>query len=114
LTLPFGVKAVVIGYLVVVFICFFINAYYPGKLFGYGPIKQIKKMGRITCATLVMSLGIFGIMTVLSTDFLKLSVCIPSGILIYLISSYIIKIEEIDEVIIMMRSTIVKVKSIFN
>lgn len=31
LTIPLGLKAVVIGYLVIVSICFFINAYYPGN-----------------------------------------------------------------------------------
>lgn len=41
ITIPMGVDAIVIGSLISTLICFFINAYYPGKLFGYGPIDQI-------------------------------------------------------------------------
>jgi len=112
LTIPLGLKAVVIGYFVVALICFFVNAYYPGKLFGYGAIKQIKEMRRVICAVLIMSLSIFGMLTILSTDFIKLAICIPIGIAIYLVSSYLFKIKETNEVFNMIRLIILKIKEI--
>jgi len=97
---------------VVALICFFVNAYYPGKLFGYGAIKQIKEMRRVICAVLIMSLSIFGMLTILSTDFIKLAICIPIGIAIYLVSSYLFKIKETNEVFNMIRLIILKIKEI--
>ena len=59
ITVPFGLTAVVIGHFTTSFICFFINAYYPGKMFGFGAVRQIREMGRVICATLIMSVIVF-------------------------------------------------------
>ena len=40
-TIPIGVKAIVIGSFVNSFICFFVNAYLPGRIFGYGGLHQL-------------------------------------------------------------------------
>ena len=50
-----GVKAIVIGSLIDTFICYFINAYYPGKLFGYGAWKQIKDWRYIFLSLFIMA-----------------------------------------------------------
>lgn len=55
ITIPMGVKAIVIGSLIDTFICYFINAYYPGKLFGYGAWKQIKDWRYIFLSLLIMA-----------------------------------------------------------
>lgn len=98
ITIPLGLKAVVIGHFVTSFICFFINAYYPGKLFGFGAIRQIKEMWRGICATLVMSTAVFISMIMLPSDLLKLLIGVPLGIGIYLLTAYLMKIKEVDEV----------------
>ena len=41
-TIPLGVEAITIGSFFISFTCFFINAYLPGRLFGYGAWEQIK------------------------------------------------------------------------
>jgi len=113
LAIPLGLKVVVISYFVVVVICFFINAYYPGKLFGYGAIRQVKQMRYIIYATLVMSLCILGLLMILPTDSMKLYICISLSIIIYLFSSFLLKIKEVNEVFNMFRLTVLKIKETF-
>lgn len=98
ITIPLGLTAVVIGHFVTSFICFFINAYYPGKIFDFGAVRQIKEMWRMICATLVMSVAVFISMVFLLSDLSKLIIGIPLGIVIYLLSAYLLKIKELLEV----------------
>jgi teichuronic acid exporter len=98
ITIPMGLKAIVIGHLITSVIGFFLNAYYPGKFFGFGVIRQFKEMWLVILATLIMSGVVVVIMVILPTDFLKLIICLPLGMIIYLVSSYLLKIEEINEV----------------
>lgn len=42
ITIPISVEVITIGSFCTSFICFFINAYLPGRLFGYGAIKMIR------------------------------------------------------------------------
>ena len=111
ITIHFGLQAVVVGYFIVASICFFINAYYPGKLFGYGAIKQIKAMRCVICSTLIMSLGIFGLKAILQTDFMKLLICIPSSVIIYLFLTHLFKIKEAGEVFNIFQLMVLKKKT---
>lgn len=52
--LPFGIIGMAISQLISVIISFFINAYYPGKLFGIGPVKQLKKILPIASSCIFM------------------------------------------------------------
>lgn len=55
ITVPIGVEAICIGNFITTFISFFINAYLPGKLFGYGAWQQIKDWRKIILSVLLMS-----------------------------------------------------------
>ncbi len=96
-TVPFGLKAVVIGHFVTSFIAFFINAYYPGKLFGFGVFKQLREMKTVALATILMSAGVLVSTYFISNDLLKLIVGGLSGICIYLLAAYMLKIEEVKD-----------------
>ncbi|MBU0768946.1 MAG: lipopolysaccharide biosynthesis protein [Proteobacteria bacterium] len=98
LTIPLGLTAIVIGHFATSFICYFINAYYPGKLFGFGAVRQIKEMWRVICATLFMSMAVFISMILLPSDLLKLLISAPLGIGVYIIAAYLLKIKEFSEV----------------
>ena len=86
ITIPLGVKAIVIGNLIYTFIGFFVNAYLPGKLFGYGAIKQIRDWGRIFLALLAMVASVCLFIYFVSSPFFQLfgGVCIGSVIYIYI------------------------------
>lgn len=98
ITVPLGLKAVVIGHFCTTLISFFINTYYPGKIFGYGAMRQIKEMKTVVIATLIMSTSVFGITHFLSGDFIQLLAGSVLGIITYLLSAYLLKIEELNEV----------------
>ena len=56
IAVPLGVEAIVIGSFVSSFICFFINAYLPGKMFGYGGIQQLKDWKEIIFSIVIMAI----------------------------------------------------------
>ena len=55
ITIPISVEAICIGSFINAFICFFINAYMPGRLFGYGAWQQIKDWRYIFISLLIMT-----------------------------------------------------------
>lgn len=112
ITIPLGLKAVVIGHFIISFLSYFINAYYPGKMFGFGAFRQIREMKQVVYATLVMSLSVIGLMMLVPTDFLKLIIGAPIGLAIYFLTAYLLKINEIDEVTRVARSIFKRKKGI--
>lgn len=109
ITVPLGLTAVVIGHFATSLICFFINAYYPGKLFGFGALRQFKEMAPVVCATFIMSLVVIICMAFLPLDSLRLIVGIPMGIGVYLLSSYLFKIKEIEEIVEIAQPIVIRV-----
>lgn len=98
ITVPLGVDAVVIGNAVGSLLCFFINAWLPGKLYGYGPIAQLKDIFQMIVITLITGLSTYKIISFCQTPLLQLIVGSISSILIYYILSYLVHIEELKEV----------------
>lgn len=95
-TVPFGIKAVVIGQFITRLISFFINAYYPGKLYGYGPIEQIKDMWKILISTSFMALGAWFVnfTNPISDIIISIVVCLC----IYIGTSFLLKVESLNEI----------------
>lgn len=102
ITIPLGVKAMIIGHVVTSGISFFINAYLPGKLFGYGAIRQIKDFASIIIATVIMASAVYLYISNIENLYLKLIGGSFLGVTIYLISSYLLKIKEINELKVLM------------
>jgi O-antigen/teichoic acid export membrane protein len=57
IAIPYGIVGVAFAQLFCVSISFFINAYYPGKLFGFGATEQLKQIIPIGIASLIMYLS---------------------------------------------------------
>ncbi|HFF8976708.1 MULTISPECIES: lipopolysaccharide biosynthesis protein [Serratia] len=95
-TVPFGLKVVVIGNALVSFICFFINAYYPGKWFGYGAIKQIKTMFPILISALIMAVSIYFIH--FDNGLLEIFVKTTVGAIVYYVSALVMKVKTCQEI----------------
>ena len=94
ITIPMGVEAIVIGDLIGTGICFFINAYYPGKLFGYGAIEQLKDWYRIIIAVLIMTISVVAIVLWMSNPWLQLCIGGLCGVLVYLLSCYMLGVVD--------------------
>lgn len=111
ITVPHGINVVVIGNFFTSFVSFFINAYYPGKMFGYGPFRQIKEMKYVILSTIVMSLCVLTTTHFIPNDFLKILIGSTLGIFSYLFLAYLLKIEELNEVTKMAIQFVNKIKS---
>lgn len=98
ITVPLGVKAIVIGHTITSFISFFIFAYMPGKIFGYGAFKQLKDMFPVILATAVMASGVLLFNYTIDNLWFKLMGSIMIGGFIYLMVCYLLKIEELNEI----------------
>ena len=98
ITIPMGVKAIVIGHVITSFLAYFVNAYMPGKLFGYGAISQIKDTFRIIIATGAMALTVFLLTSLTDLHWLKLIIGGVSGAASYILASYLLRIKELNEV----------------
>jgi len=98
ITIPLGVKAMVIGHVVTSCISFFINAYMPGKLFGYGAIAQLRDMVPVFISTFVMVVTVIIVVHFSKGPYLQLIFGVISGFSVYFLMSYILKIEELKEI----------------
>lgn len=55
---PYGVEAIAWAMLGTSFISFFINAYYPAKLFGFGALAQLKVAWKVILSAIIMYISI--------------------------------------------------------
>jgi len=98
ITIPIGVKAMVIGNFISTFICYFINAYLPGKLFSFGVKAQFRIFWRIILSTALMALVTWLFIFKIDNDLLQLIVGTGTGILSYIAFSSIFRIKELVEI----------------
>jgi teichuronic acid exporter len=94
--LPYGIKAIAIAQVVSVFISFFINAYFPGKLFGFGAMAQLRQIFPVVTASLVMFLMIYGIQ--LDSLWLQLILKVVLGAFVYFSVCKILKVKALDDI----------------
>ena len=98
ITIPLGVKAMIIGHVITSALSFIINAYLPGKSLGYGPISQLKDMLPFFVATIGMVIPIVVISYFIDNLFLQLFVGALLGLVTYLFIGWLLKSEELTEV----------------
>ena len=98
ITFPLGIKAMIIGQVVTSGIEFFINAYLPGKLYGYGSLEQLRDMIPIIISTLVMAVLVFFTVNFIENLYLKIILGGSTGLMSYLLMSYVIKSKELKEI----------------
>lgn len=98
ITIPLGVKAIIIGHVVTTTLFFFMNAYLPGKFYGYGPIRQLKDMLPFFVATAGMALLVFVMTRFVDNLVLQLFLGGAVGIISYLFACWLLKLDELKEV----------------
>ena len=98
ITIPLGVKAMIIGHVVGSALAFLINAYLPGKFYGYGPIQQLKDMLPFLVATIGMSISVFAMTNFIDNLVLQLFLGTLLGLVSYLFICWLLKLDEITEV----------------
>lgn len=103
ITIPISVTAIVIGSLITTIICFFINAYYPGRLFGYGAWEQIKDYKKIFLAVLIMSVLVIIVGYIFENIWLHLFIGGLLGTVGYIVSCFLLKVITYQEIKIILR-----------
>jgi teichuronic acid exporter len=98
ITIPLGVKVVIIGHVITSAISFFINAYLPGKFYGYGPISQLKDMRPFFIAVIGMSISVVTMTYFIDNLVLKLFFGAILGAIVYLFICRLLKVNELMEV----------------
>ena len=99
ITIPLGVKAMIIGHVITSAISFIINAYLPGRLYGYGPIDQLKDMLPVFGAAIVMAIPVFITTYFFENLILQLFIGVAVGVLTYLLICWLLKLKELKEVL---------------
>lgn len=98
ITIPLGVKAIIIGHVITSALSFVINAYLPGKFYSYGAMKQLKDMLPIFAATVVMAILVFAMSCFVDNLILQLFLGVILGTITYLSICWLLKLEELKEV----------------
>ena len=89
ISVPFGIQAVAWAMLTTSFISYFINAYYPGKLFGFGAWDQLKVAKNYIVSAAIM----FIVVRLVAFDslWLDLVVGIMLGALVYILLLWVLR-----------------------
>ena len=98
ITIPLGVKAMIIGHVVTSGVAFFINAYLPGKYYGYGAINQLKDMAPVIFATIGMSIVVFFMTYFIDSLLLQLIIGSLLAVVSYVSFCWLLKLEELAQV----------------
>lgn len=98
-SLQWGVLGIVVGRAINSFICFFINAYFPGKMSGYTAWKQLKDMAPTVLATLCMAAAVWPIVHFMPDryDIITILVAPIAGGIIYFGIAALLKIDEMKD-----------------
>lgn len=104
ITLPISVKAVVIGSFVNSFICYFINAYLPGKMFNFGVVAQFKIFWKIILATAIMASVSMLCMQLTESPLVKLFCGGFSALVAFYSLSRLLRIREFREILTVIRN----------
>lgn len=98
ITLPMGIYAVAIGSSLVTLISYFINAYMPGRLFGYGAIRQIKDCSRTLLAVAIMAAVTIGFNRLLTNPWLELILGGLVGAGTYIAAVILLKVKDVQSI----------------
>jgi len=96
LTIPYGIEMVVKGQFLTRLIAFFINAYYPGKLYGYGAKEQIKDLIPVIISTILMASIIWFVDV--KNPVMEIVYSITIGVFVYGLATYLMKVPSFFEV----------------
>lgn len=109
ITIPIGVEAIVIGNFVNTFICYFINAYLPGKLFGFGVKAQFRIFWKIIIADFFLVAGGILIIFCFQNSVVQLVLGGILSISLFSLCSHFLKLKEWTEFKTIISSTLLKV-----
>lgn len=94
---PFGIMGICIGSVCTSIICLAINTYYTGKLINVGFVRQMLDMTPTLLASLAMGAVVYLAVMPFDSDWVKLAVGVPLGLVIYLAIAKFFRMSELKE-----------------
>lgn len=108
LSVPFGVKAIAIGYASTSFINVAINIFPNRKLLSYGFFEQFKDIFSSLALGVAMCLICMLLVKVINSNILLLASQILTGIIVYIGGAFIFKVKPLQELLQLIKSHIPK------
>lgn len=102
-TIPLGLVAMCYGRVFTSVICLGLNTYYTKKIIGYGFVEQMKDLTHILIHTLVMFALVWLVVQWLPSLWLQLIVGILVGMVYYLLGAYLMKFDELNELLLSLK-----------
>lgn len=102
ITIPISVEAIAVGSFFINFLCFFINAYLPGRMFGYGVIKMISSWRFIFLSLGIMVLVVIAFLHITTNVWLQLFGGGFIGAAVYVACCFMFKVID-DELLRMLK-----------
>lgn len=99
ITIPLGLVTMCYGRVVSSVLCLVYNTYYTKKLIDYGFASQMKDLLPILAHSLVMGVIVWMIVLFLPSLWLQLMVGVVAGIVYYLAGAYIMRFDELNELL---------------
>ena len=112
ITISISVEAIVWGSTVVTIICFFINSYLPGRLYGYGAFKQLYDWRYIILSVAIMTTCVWLLVHYLKNYWLQLILGGIVGSIVYLVCCLlfgVIKKEMLQELVVKIKQKLIKI-----
>lgn len=94
ITFPISLKAIVIGKAICSVLYYIINTFLTGKLFHFGPVKQLLVSWKYFLSALVMAAVVLLLKNVISSELLKLCVGVFAGAVSYAVMLFILRDSE--------------------
>jgi O-antigen/teichoic acid export membrane protein len=110
ITIPISVEAMVIGQVVAATFSSFINAYFPGKIYGYGYFSQLKDMLPFIAASIGMAILVLFSISFFDTYFLQLVVGVAGGCGSYCLLAYLQGLDELNEFVELAQKNLIKLE----
>ncbi len=101
ISVPLGIIAMCYFSILSSLICLIINTYYTGKLINVGFMKQMRDIAPTLLLSLVMFIIVRIIIYFIGNIYIQLPVGVIVGALVFLCSSYLLKLPELKEVLVM-------------
>lgn len=99
ITIPLGLVTMCYGRVVSSVLCLVYNTYYTKKLMDYGFASQMKDLLPILAHSLVMGVIVWMIVLFLPSLWLQLVVGVIAGAAYYLVGAYIMRFDELNELL---------------
>jgi teichuronic acid exporter len=108
-----GIKGFLIAHLIVNYIIYTILIKYSGKFLNHTVLSQYRRLMPAFLLSLVMAALVYGVGTFFHRHYLwQLVVQIMTGIVVYLVSAYIMKIKAFNDLIVLVKEDILKIKKV--